>query len=462
MQTIDDDAPRFLSKQACEALAARITAKATGGGQTYVGTFSTWYGNLRWARNRITTGGDVENTTATITRTIFGAGGNAVTNALDDATLKATIEEAERLRLWYPQWPEMYPVAFDDKGFAENPISSPKIWFDSSYQLTDEARAKILEPIVAQAAKAGLLSAGYMQVGAEGYSVVRDAFGARSLYYPMTSAQFSVTVRDPRGTGSGWAGVDFADWNRIDPLALFHNALDKCKRSQNPVRVEPGRYTAILEPQAVCDLFEHVMYSISREGAESGDGPFASARKGFSKIGERVFDDRITVSADPMDPDLGFVPFDWAGEPYLNTKWVENGVLKELAYSRGYGITKLQKDQALPSNYAFRISGGTTSIDEMIATTERGVIVTRFHNITLLDLNSLLLTGVTRDGLWLVEHGKITKAIKNFRFTESPFFVLNNVEQLGVPQRVFHPSAPSVCPPIKARDFSFTGLMDAV
>src|SRR5690606_9888908 len=110
----------------------------------------------------------------------------------------------------------------------------------------------------------------------------------------------------------------------------------------------------------------------------------------------------------------------------------------------------------------FRISGGKTTVEEMIASTERGILVTRFNAISIIDFNSMLLGGNTRDGLWLVERGKITKAIKNFRITESPLFVFNNIVQLGIPQRVFRPGAPAVVPALKVNDFSFTGMMDAV
>jgi predicted Zn-dependent protease len=195
--------------------------------------------------------------------------------------------------------------------------------------------------------------------------------------------------------------------------------------------------------------------------AEQGQGPFA-AGGGNSKIGQRVIDPRMTLSADPMDPDLGFVPFDWGGEPYLNTNWIENGVLKELSYPRFYGLQQLYKDWALPNSRAFRLSGGTATVDEMIARTARGLLVTRINNVRLIDLSSMLLSGNTRDGLWLIENGKISKAVKNFHFTESPLFVLNNVEQMGVPHRVFRPGAPAVCPALKVQDFNFTGLMDAV
>jgi predicted Zn-dependent protease len=108
------------------------------------------------------------------------------------------------------------------------------------------------------------------------------------------------------------------------------------------------------------------------------------------------------------------------------------------------------------------MSGGRSSIDEMIRTTARGLLVTRFSNVHQLDEASVLLTGVTRDGVWLIEHGKITHAVKNLRFTESPLFMLNSLEQLGEPTPVFSPGSPAVVPPLKARDFSFTSLVDAV
>jgi predicted Zn-dependent protease len=268
-------------------------------------------------------------------------------------------------------------------------------------------------------------------------------------------------VRNPQGTGSGWAGVDWNDWSRIDTQRLSDIALDKCVRSANPVAVEPGRYTAILEPQAVCDLMHFVMHNIDRVLAESGTGPFAAGH-GQSKIGQKVMDSRITISADPMDPDLGCPPFSSSGHVYHPVTWVKDGILKELAYYRPYGIRNLGKNSGLPNSGAFRISGGTTTVDEMIATTKRGVLVTRFSDLHLIDINSLLLEGYTRDGLWLIENGKISKAVKNFRFAESPMFVLNNVEQLGAPQRVFHPGAPAIVPPIKARDFNFISLSEAI
>jgi predicted Zn-dependent protease len=192
-------------------------------------------------------------------------------------------------------------------------------------------------------------------------------------------------------------------------------------------------------------------------------------RLGVSKLGQRILDERITISHDPSDPELGVVPFSVeasAGgidvEPYHPVTWVRNGVLQTLSYDRDYALRALAENNGAPNSGAFRMSGGGTSTDEMIATTPRGLLVTRFSALRLVDGPSRTYTGVTRDGLWLIEHGKIKKAVKNMRFSDSPLFVFNNVEQLGAPMQVFSPSAPAIVPTVKARDFNFISLVDAI
>ncbi|MBX6330935.1 MAG: TldD/PmbA family protein, partial [Gemmatimonadaceae bacterium] len=273
-------------------------------------------------------------------------------------------------------------------------------------------------------------------------------------------------------------GLSSYDWTKIDAPALAAHALEKCEASRNPVALEPGRYTVILEPQAVADLMELVAGSIDRQTAEGGLGPWALAPDDAvqiwgnpiwrTKLGLKVIDERITINHDPMDPELGILP-----EPWMQpVTWFDKGVLTNLAYSRQYALQSLNKNAGLRGMIGYRMSGGPTSIEEMIATTKRGLLVTRFSGSRVLDAQSLLATGLTRDGLWLIENGKITKAVKNFRFTESPLFMLNAIEQLGKPVPVFRPVrspyerrfglGPAIVPPLKARDFSFTSTIDAI
>ena len=469
---------RFLSRDECIALVRHARSFATGDGTTAVFFDSHWTGNLRWARNRITTGGDVRNNRIEIVRTIRGATGSSSTNRTDDARLFDAVRHAERFLNLQGELPESDRT----RQFLE-PYSQPNIWSDATYAQQAADRAALMQRLVAPAAAAGMLAAGYVEVSAHGRASIE---GDTVWYYPYTVAQYSVTVRDPSGSGSGWAGIDHHDWSKIDADALSAKALDKCLRSRNPVRIEPGRYTVILEPQAVCDLTSILFRpdTLDRVSAELGDpssvqSEYSSGsptgywkRSGLSKIGDRIIDERLTVSVDPMDPELGFPPFlQW--QVFHPATWITNGVLTNLAYGRAYAVRKLGQDTGgLSTAGSFRMTGHgpTVSMDEMISTTKRGVIVTRFSDMSALDPFTALMTGYTRDGTWLVENGKISKSVKNLRFTESPFFVLNNVDQIGVSERVFHPGestyfagySPVIVPALKVRDFSFTSISDAV
>ncbi len=452
-------AGRFLSKQECIDLAKRIAGYADGGGRTMSSISSSWSGNVRWARNQIFSSGDVRNNNIYITRVIRGAGGGAGTNQLSATRLESAVRRAERLML---QSAESLESSFEDK-YLE-PYKEPKLWYDSTYALQADERAEAMRELVKPAEAAGMLSAGYISVAAYGQAVMDTQ--EQTWYYPYTTAQYSVTVRDPAGTGSGWAGVNWNDWTRIGAEKLSAIALDKCLRSRNPVAVEPGRYTTILEPQAVFSLVSPIMGALDRRSTENWKRgyrkTFSAQEEGYSKIGETIIDDRLTFSVDYMHPDLGFPPFDTSGRVYNPVEWIKNGVLMELAYDRNpYGIQVLNRNYGLPNNGAFMMSGGTTTVDEMISNTKRGILVTRLSGVDVLDELSLLCSGVTRDGTWLIENGKISKPIKNLRFTDSPLFALNNVLELGRPQRVFS-GRPTVVPPLKIQDFSFTSLSDAV
>ncbi len=451
-----DGEQRFLSREACKAIADKIFSFAEGGGGTSVGINTNWRANVRWGRNKIRSGGDLQETSITVTRSIRGAAGSATTNKLDDESLTDCVRRAEALMIFQSENPEQYP----DTPPVELEHTHPDIWSDKTYGLTAEVLGAVSDESITPSEAKEFISAGYVAVRGVGHAVLNTSGLFR--YFPYTTAEFSMTARNRKGTGSGWAGVDFNQWDRIDTKKLTEIAIDKCERSQNPFRVEPGRYTAILEPQAVSDMFSPILdRAMDRVMAEQGMGPFA-AGGGNSKIGQQLLDNRVTISADPMDPDCGFVPFDWAGEPYKKVNWFENGILKELSYNRWYGLTQINEDSALSNSRAYRMSGGTTSIEEMISSSERAIYVTRFNGINLVDFPSMLMSGNTRDGLWLIERGKITRPIQNFRITESPLFFMNNIVQFGVPQRVYRPSAPAVVPALKVNDFSFTGMMDAV
>ena len=421
---------------------------------------SNWTGTLRWVQNQVSNSSEVRTNMVFVNRTIRGASAGAFVNQIDDAALTAAVRRAERELKLRQENPE---ASIQQDHFAE-PYLQPKIWSDATYNLSAADRVKAARTLTRSAVAAGVMSAGDIEVSANGQAAI--GLAGHNLYYPYTLAQCTITVRDEQASGSGWAGVDFNDWRRIDGPKLAEIALDKCLRSRNPVAAEPGRYTVILEPQAVCDLVAPIIDRVLDRGMAEGVpglGPF-SRHTGTSRIGERVLDERITIGADPMDPDLGFPPFAAFSltEIYHPVTWIQDGVLKQLAYSREYAIQNLGLNTGLPSSGAFHMKGGDASIEEMIATTSHGVLVTRFSNIELVDIESMMLTGYTRDGLWLIDNGKIGKPLKNFRFRESPLYAFNNLEQLGPAQRVFRPQAPAIAPSAKIRDFSFTGLANVV
>lgn len=477
-----DERPRFLAEADCVEIAHRLARFANGGGYTVAQIVSTWTGNVRWARNGITTSGETRDNLIVVTRNIRGAEGRVWINDTTDAALVAASRQAEALALRQREQSESDLVA----KLPLEPMESPQVFSETTYQMDAEHRAETAVTLAQRASAAGMLSAGDITIMARSLATI-DSLG-RKRYFPYTQAHCSVTVRDPQGTASGWAGRDHYDWAKIDGERIAALALDKCIRSQHVVRLEPGRYTTILEPQAVGDLVgclfdvegRAMELSANLWGINGGLGPFNKIppANSYTHLGERVVDARVTISADPMDPDLSFPPFglepNIVGDPlavpvYHRVTWIDKGILTNLAYGRAYAIGT-GRTLGCPNSGAFRMSGGNTSIEEMIATTTRGILVTRFDTPELLDLQSQLYRGYTRDGTWLIEHGKISKPIKNLAFTESPLFALNNIEQIGVPQRVFHAGTPfpwtvpqpRIVPPLKVRDFSFTALTEAI
>jgi predicted Zn-dependent protease len=267
-----------------------------------------------------------------------------------------------------------------------------------------------------------------------------------------------VTARTSDGTGSGWARSGARDWNAIDAAAIGRIAAQKAVASRNPQTIDPGLYTAVLEPQAVNDVIPLLGNALAARNADEGRSPF-SKPGGGNRIGEKVADERVTLYSDPMDRGLLGAPFDNQGLPIGRTVWIEKGVLRNLAYTRFWA----QKQSKTPTGNALAgglaLTGGTKSTEEIIAGCSRGILVTHFFYIRSLDPRTVLQTGLTRDGTFLIEHGKITRALKNFRWNESPLLMLNRLEDIGRPEPT---EAGRLMPALRVRDFNFTSLSDAV
>lgn len=410
--------------------------------------------NLRFADNRVSTAGRVQDSSVVVV-SAFGPKHAAVqTNDISDEGLRRAVAQSEALAKLAPDDPEAMPE------LGPQQYKSSDAYFTSTAEASADERARAAMTALQPARAAGdLKAAGYLEVRARAEAIgnSKGMFG----YYPFTTANYTLTVRTADGTGSGWAGAEVNDWSRMDFAALGTHAVEKARASHNPVAVEPGHYTVVMEPQAVGDIVQLIGFYAGAREADEGRSPFVKAGGG-NKIGMKVVDSRVSIISDPFDPDLRGQPFDGDGLPLGRQVWIENGVLKQLYYSRFWA--KKQNTVATGAPSTFKMTGGTTSVDDMIKSTERGILLTRLWYLREVDPRTILYTGLTRDGTFLIENGKVTRAIKNFRFNDSPLFMLNNVEALGVPVRIGGTEAggPIVVPAVKAKDFDFTSLSDAI
>jgi predicted Zn-dependent protease len=441
-----------LSQEECAALTHRVLSFATAD-ETRVTIESTLRSNTRFADNQISTCGDDVNATITIRSTFGKRSASVTTNKASDTDLAAAVKNAEAIARLSAEnsehMPELGPQRYAP--FQPRSLTIPSA--------ADRARA--VQAVTARAIKQNFMSSGYLEIqsGAVAIATSRGLFA----YDQTSAANMTATVRTPDGTGSGWAGDNADTWSGIDPEAIGARAVEKAASSREPVAIEPGRYTVILEPTAVGNLVPLIYFAMNARSADEGRS-FFSKSGGGNKIGAQIADRRVTLTSDPAD--IGDRRFTTEGLPAEKVVWIENGVLKNLQYDR-YWAKKQGTTPTAVAGFTLHLEGETTSIPQMIASTERGVLVTRFWYIRPVDPRTILYTGLTRDGTFLIENGKVTHAIKNFRYNESPIFMLNNVEAFGPATRVSatedsSPGPAVVMPPLKCRDFTFTSLSDAV
>jgi predicted Zn-dependent protease len=411
-------------------------------------------GNTRFAANQLTTAGIIAGSNFAV-ESFFGAKHAVVTtDDLSEASIRRAVEQSERLAKLAPDDPEVMPALPQQQYTAVN------AFHEATAVATPEDRARAALTALEPARRAGNLHAsGFIVTGAN-VSAQGNKAGLFA-YHPSTTANYTLTVRTADGTGSGWAAADHKDWTQLDYRGVSQRAVQKANASQNAVAIEPGKYTVILEPQAVGDLVQLLVFYMDARSSDEGRSPFVK-KEGGNKIGEKIVDSRVTIISDPADPQLAGQPFDGDGLPLGRRVWVENGVLKQLYYSRFWA--KKQGKTATGGPTTVKMLGGNTTTEQMIASTDRGLLVTRLWYLREVDPRTALYTGLTRDGVFLVENGRITRAVKNFRFNESPLFMLNNIEAIGPAQRLAGTEVGGdvVMPSIKARDFNFTSLSEAV
>jgi predicted Zn-dependent protease len=444
----------LLSRDEARELADRVL-KLSRADQTRVSITSTWTGNTRFADGSITTGGGATDTSIAVSVTVGRKRASASTNVLDDASLKRTVDLAMTLARLSPDDPELMPE------LGPQTYASVDAYIERTADLDPETRADAVKRTVDAAGRAAreadsIFVAGFLLANARAQAVATS--NGLFAYHRTTDVDLSVTARTPDGTGSGWAHAGARDWARVDAAAVGRVAAEKAVASRNPQTIEPGLYTAVLEPQAVNDLIPLLGGALNARGADEGRSPF-SKPGGGNRIGEKVADGRVTLFSDPTDSGLLGQPFDIEGLPIRRMVWIEKGILRNLAYSRFWAQKQGVAPTGGPLAGGLTLAGGSTSTAEVLAGCERGILVTHFFYIRALDPRTLLQTGLTRDGAFLVEKGKITRALKNFRWNESPLLMLNRLEEIGRPEPT---AAGRMMPALRVRDFNFTSLSDAV
>jgi len=444
----------LLSRDDARALTARVLAFSAAD-QTRVTVQSRWSGNTRFADGSITTSGGTADTTLTVWVTFGRRRASSSTNVLDDASLKRTVDLASRLARLAPEDPELMPE------LGPQTYTTVDAFVAATADLDAETRAAAVERAVRAATEAGkpagaIFTAGFLEANAVAVAVATS--NGLFAYHRSTEADFSVTSRTPDGTGSGWAHGGSRDWDAVNAAGIGRMAAQKAVASRNPQAIAPGLYTAVLEPQAVTDLIPLLAGALNARNADEGRSAF-SKPGGGTRIGERVVDERVTLYSDPADPALRGQPFDAEGLPVGRVVWIEKGILRNLAYSRFWAQKQGKQPTGPPQAGGLALTGGTKSTEQLIADCARGVLVTHFFYIRALDQRTVLQTGLTRDGAFLIEEGRVTRALKNFRWNESPLLMLNRLEDIGRPEQT---AAGRLMPALRVRDFNFTSLSDAV
>ncbi|RZS90607.1 TldD/PmbA family protein [Aquimarina brevivitae] len=404
-------------------------------------------GNIRYARNTVTTSGHRSNQTLVVQSNFGKKSGTATIDEFDDKSLEKVVRRAEELAKLSPESPEFMdplgPQTYDDS----------LTFKESTANVSPEYRAEVAAKSINPAAAKDVTAAGFFNDSA-GFSAMLNSNGLFA-YNKSTNMDFTVTMRTKDGTGSGWVTRDYNDITQFDAAEASKVAIDKAIMSSKAKAIEPGKYTVILEPAASVGLLGNMGRAFDARTADEGRS-FMSKEGGGTKLGEKIVDERVNIWSDPLDPRVPTGTWDGSGQPVKKMQWIENGAVKNLAYSRYWAKEKGVNPVPFPSN--FIMEGGDASLEDLIKDTKKGILVTRLWYIRGVDPQTLLYTGLTRDGTFYIENGKIKHPVKNFRFNESPIIMLNNLEKLGKQVRIDG----NLVPYMKIRDFTFTSLSDAV
>ena len=432
-----------------ERIAERVL-KLSEADETEVEIGATTDALTRFANNTIHQNVAEQTLAISVRAVVDGRTARASTNKTDEDSLRRAAAAAVSLARNEPRNPDLLPMPRQQK------YQKVARFFAATAGTTPQDRARGVKRVCDMAEKkkqtaAGIFSSGSMQ------TVLANSKGLFGRY-EQTRAEFSVTILEQNS--SGWAKANSPDVRTIDPDGLAERASRKCADSRNPREVPAGKYTAILEPPAVLDLVGFLFYDFAGTAVLDKRSCFTG------RMGKKLLGDNITLWDDVYHPLQTGAPFDGEGVPRQKVTLVDKGVPKNLVYSRatakkmkakptGHGFSLPNEYGEAPMNLVF--AGGDKTVEEMIRSTERGILVTRLWYIREVDPYEKVLTGMTRDGTFLVENGRVAGGVRNFRFNQSILEMLANVEMLGEPVRsAGEESFEMVVPAMKVNGFHFS------
>src|SRR5579862_9846993 len=427
--------------------------------------YSTRNALTRFANNTIHQNMAEENVVVSVRTSFDGRTARATTNKLDDESLKRVVEASENLAKVQQPDPDLLPMPSLSEASA---MPAPNRCFEQTSAITPEQRAETVKKMVSIAEKQKLTAAGIFSSSEWSEGI----FNSRGLaqWHSQTSSEISITML--ADDSSGWQKANSPDVSVLDPARLAEIAAEKARTSACPKEIPAGKYTVILEPAAVLDIVGFMFFDFG--------GLAVLDQRSFlnNRVGTKLFGDNINVWDDVAHPLQSGVPFDGEGMRRQKIQLVENGVIKQLVYARasaekmkhsehkdkvgpiaatGHGFPLPNEMGEAPMNIVFSANPNPSTVDQMIATTDRGVLVTRLWYIREVDPYEKILTGMTRDGTFYMEDGKIRHGVRNFRFNQSLIHMLSNVEAMSAPVRASgEESFDMVVPAMKVNDFNFT------
>jgi predicted Zn-dependent protease len=437
-----------LTRQRADELFDKVLKYSTAE-ETEATISSTSYALTRFANNTIHQ--NVAEETASLSVRVVSEGrmARAATNKFDEASIRQLCEDALVLARLQPSDPSLLPMP------GPQTYRALDRFYSATAQLTPQTRAEMVAKVVERAEKDGLTAAGIFSIGASAFAL----FNSRGMkaFHEETMSEFSVTMMSD--SSSGWAKKTAPNWLELEPPELAERAAQKALASREPREVDPGRYTVILEPSAMLDLLGFMILDFSGLAVHEQRSCLTG------RVGQKVFGENINFRDDVFHPLQTGAPFDGEGIPRQRVPLVDKGEVKNLVYSRQtahkVGAQPTGHGLPLPNEYAeaplnIVMDGDRSSVDDMIKSTERGLLVTRFWYIREVDPYKKILTGMTRDGTFWIEDGQVKQGVRNLRFNQSLVDMLGQVEMMSPPQRTAgEESFEMVVPAAKIREFNF-------